>query len=74
MLSRFIFVTTVDFLSEFTDAWPPASMSSAVTVPCCMGKREKGDVPAARNLCRKSIFIHWMLSRGSSIKKPPACP
>lgn len=53
MLPQFSFVITVDFPSEFMDAWPPASMFSAVTVPCHMGKREKGDVPAVRNLCSK---------------------
>lgn len=53
MLSQFIFVTNVDFPSEFMDAWLHASMFSAVTVPCYMGKREKGDAPAVRNLWSK---------------------
>lgn len=53
MLPQFTFVTTVDSLSEFMDAWAPASMFSAVTVPCSLGRRERRDVPAVRNLCRK---------------------
>lgn len=53
MLPQFIFVTTADSPSEFMGAWAPASTSSALTVPCCLGRRERRDVPAVRNLCRK---------------------
>lgn len=38
MLPLFICVTTVDSPSEFMDAWPPAGISSAMTVPCCLDR------------------------------------
>lgn len=61
----------MDFPSGFVAAWPYASTSSVVTMPCWWGTREAGHVPGVSSLCRRSIFTPHRLSRCSSSSNLP---